>query len=83
MNDTPERTFWKEAIPVIGLLLTIVTLLVGGGKLLGAVDENTRRIVALEGRADRRDESFADLRERIGAMDAKLDLLIKRTTAER
>lgn len=83
MNDTNARSFWKEAVSIFGLLLTIVTLLVGGGKLLGAVDENTRRIVALEGRADRRDESFADLRERIGAMDAKLDLLVKRTTAER
>lgn len=83
MTDTNARSFWKEAVSIFGLLLTIVTLLVGGGKLLGAVDENTRRIVALEGRADRRDESFADLRERIGSMDAKLDLLIKRTTTER
>ena len=83
MNDATPRSLWKEAVSIIGLLLTVVTLLVGGGKLLGAVEENTRRIVALEGRADRRDESFADLRERIGAMDAKLDLLVKRTTTER
>ncbi len=82
MNDATPRSLWKEAVSIIGLLLTVVTLLVGGGRLLGAIDENTRRIVVLEQRADRRDEQFSDLRERIGAMDAKLDLLLKRSTAE-
>ncbi|WP_341210668.1 hypothetical protein [Sphingomonas paucimobilis] len=83
MNDATPRSLWKELVSIFGILLTIVTLLVGGGRLLGAIDENTRRIVVLEQRADRRDESFADLRERIGAMDAKLDLLVKRSTGER
>lgn len=76
------RAAWKELIPVVALLLTIVGLVWGGGRLSGNIEENTRRIVTLEQRADRRDDQMADLRERIGSMDAKLDLLVKRTAAE-
>jgi hypothetical protein len=78
----PARASWKDFIPVLGLLLTIVALIWGGGRLSGSVDENTRRIVALELRADRRDDQMADLRERIAQMDGKLDLLVKRTATE-
>jgi hypothetical protein len=76
------RTSLKDLVPVIALLLTIVALIWGGGRLSGSVEENTRRIVELEQRANRRDDQMADLRERIGSMDAKLDLLVKRTAAE-
>lgn len=78
----PARASWKDFIPVLALLATIIGFVWGGGRLSSNIEENTRRIVALEHRADRRDDQMADLRERIGSMDAKLDLLVKRTAAE-
>lgn len=79
----PSRLSWKDLVPVVMLILTLITLLVGGGKVLGKVDDNTRRISLLEQRAERRDDELGDLKARIAGMDAKLDLLINRTSRAR
>ncbi|MEH3103427.1 MAG: hypothetical protein PGN12_05930 [Sphingomonas phyllosphaerae] len=89
MTDTPTatavvvaptaRASWKDLIPVLALLITVVGLLVGGGKMLGKVEDNTRRIEKLEGRADTRDVEQSDMKANLAAINAKLDLLIRRT----
>lgn len=79
----PARARWQDLIPVIALVLTMITLLVGGGKALGKVEDNTRRITTLEQRADRRDDEQSQMRAGIAAINAKLDLLLERAGAER
>lgn len=79
----PARTTWKDWLPVLSLLLVVGTMLLTGGRSLGTLSDNTRRIELLEQRADRRDDQLRGLEVRIAGMDAKLDLLVDRAKAER
>jgi len=76
--SAPTRTAWKDWLPVLSTLLVIGGLLITGGRMLGQVAENTRRIDGLERRADQRDVQLGDMQVRIARMDAKLDVLVER-----
>ena len=83
MIDAASRVTWRDLFPVMTMIVTIVTLFVGGGKVLRDVETHTSRLTVLERRADRRDDEMSDLKARIAGMDAKLDLLINRTSPAR
>lgn len=93
MSDAPQaaamtfvapvvaRTTWKDWLPVLSLLIVIAGVMMTGGRTLAQVADNTRRIEVLERRADQRDDQLSDMRTQIAGMDAKLDLLLRRTPA--
>ncbi|TCP30683.1 hypothetical protein [Sphingomonas sp. BK235] len=76
----PARASWKDLVPAIALIITVVGLLLGGGKILGRVESNSQRIEKLEQRADTRDVEQSDMKADLAAINAKLDLLIRRTS---
>ncbi|MBB3691444.1 hypothetical protein [Sphingomonas sp. BK580] len=79
MAPAAARAPWKDLIPVLTIMLTIVGMLVAGGKMLGKLDDNTRRIEKLEVRADTSSVEQSDMKANLAAINAKLDLLIRRT----
>lgn len=81
MTDTPSATQWKDWLPVLSLLLVIGGFLLTGGKTLAQVADSTRRIEALERRADERDVQLRDVQVKMAGMDGKLDLLLERSKA--
>lgn len=78
MSDAapPARVTWKDWTPVIALLMTVGTVIVGGGKYLGQIEDNTRRITAIETDAHQRDEKLNQIDLRSERIETKLDLLI-------
>jgi hypothetical protein len=75
----PARVTWKDWLPVASLLLVVAGIIWSGGGVLNQVSEQGRRIETLERRADQRDDQIRSLQIIVAGMDAKLDLLVKRT----
>lgn len=70
-----RRTRWQDWIPVAAVLITIVGALLIIGKSWGEMQDNTRRIEALEARADKRDDQLHQIDVRTVRIEAKLDAL--------
>lgn len=66
---------WPDWVPVFAVLITVIGALLTIGKSWGDMQENTRRIDALEARADKRDDQLHQIDLRTARIEAKLDAL--------
>lgn len=72
----PARVTWKDWLPVLSLLIIVAGLILGGGKYIAQIDDNTRRIDALEQDARQRGEKLNQIDIRAERIETNLDLLI-------
>ncbi|MEH3098883.1 hypothetical protein [Sphingomonas adhaesiva] len=79
MTDTPRVPTWRDWIPALTLLLVVIGLIFGAGMLRGKVEDNDRRLTDLERRVQLGDDEVGKLGRQLAGVDAKLDLLIRRT----
>lgn len=79
MSDTPRAANWRDWIPALMFALALIGLIFTAGMLRGKVEDNDRRLTQLEQRVQLGDDEVGKLGRQLAGVDAKLDLLIRRT----
>lgn len=75
----PAKPRWLDWLPLVGMLLTISGLIWMGAQYAARVDDNVRRIAALEDRAQRREDLLATIDARLARIEGRLDAIRDRS----
>lgn len=71
----PAKPRWLDWLPLIGMILTICGLIWMGAQYAARVDDNVRRIAALEDRMQRRDDMLATIDARLARIEGRIDAI--------
>lgn len=71
----PAKPRWLDWLPLVGMILTVCGLIWMGAQYAARVDDNARRIAALEDRAQRRDDVLATIDARLARIEGRLDAM--------
>ncbi len=84
MPSPQRQPAWLQFIPVAALLLTIAFTVFSAGdtraELRRGAADSERRITQIEQQLDRRSEQQFEMVRQIAAANAKLDLILRRTS---
>lgn len=75
-SNRPSGGFaWKEWLPVITVAALLISAMLSGGGYISQLQDNTRRIGAIETKSDGRDDKLNTIDVRTARIEAKLELL--------
>jgi len=67
---------WKEWLPVVSFAVMLIGAILAGGGYIAQLQDNTRRIAALESKTDSRDDKLNTISDRTARIEAKLEVLV-------
>jgi hypothetical protein len=73
--NRPSGFNWKDWLPVITVAALLISAMLSGGGYISQLQDNTRRIGAIEAKSDGRDDKLNTIDVRTARIEAKLELL--------
>jgi len=71
----PAKPRWLDWLPLIGMLITIVGLIWSGATYVSQINDNTRRIAAIEQDAQKRSDTLNTVDQRTARIEGILEAM--------
>ena len=73
--NTPAKPRWLDWLPLVGMAITVIGLIWSGATYVSQIQDNTRRITAIEQDAQKRSDTLQAVDARTARIEGMLEAM--------